>query len=51
MHLVVDNKLGELITNEVKRRNRYPKPGERKATVKSITEEIILSWEENRKSN
>jgi len=49
MHLVVDNKVGELITSEVKRRNRYLKPGQRKHTKRTVTEEIILEWKENKK--
>jgi len=48
MHLVVDDKTGELITTEVKKRNRFPKPGERKATKKSVTEEAVIFWKENK---
>ena len=50
MHLVVDNRVGELITSEVNRRNRYLKPGQRKHNKRTVTEEIVLSWEEKRKS-
>ncbi len=49
MHLVVDKKVGALIDNEVNRRNRYLKPGQRKHTKRTVTEEIILTWQENKK--
>ncbi len=50
MHLVVNDKIGELVVNEMNRRNKVRKVGERKHTKKSITHEAILLWDKDRKS-
>jgi len=49
MHLVVDEKIGDVVSKEVERRNKKLKPGERRHTSKSVTEEAIIYWKDNNK--
>lgn len=48
MHLVVDDRVGKIVVDEVERRVKKNKPGEPRPTRQTVAEEIILQWKENK---